>query len=117
LVEADNTLVLTVDEKVNYSRPSIDVLFESAADAFGGSAIGIILSGANNDGARGLQAIADAGGRALVEDPALATVSEMPRAALDLVPLATVLPANDIGLFLVKQASQEQATTLPPSTT
>lgn len=105
MVEADNTLILTVDEKVNFSRPSIDVLFESAADAFGGSAIGIVLSGANNDGAWGLKAIADAGGLAIIEDPTLATVDEMPRAALELVPKALVLAANEIGPFLLRHAS------------
>lgn len=117
LVEADNTLILTVDEKVNFSRPSVDVLFESAADAFGSSAIAIVLSGGNTDGACGLKAIADGGGLAIVEDPALATVDEMPRAALELVPKALVLPANEIGLFLLRHtaalAPQPAADTTP----
>jgi two-component system chemotaxis response regulator CheB len=81
LVERARTLALSVDPPVHFSRPSIDVLFESAADAFGRAAAGIVLSGANEDGARGLRRILDAGGLAAVQDPAAALHAEMPAAA------------------------------------
>lgn len=81
LVEADGALALSSDEPVNYSRPSIDVLFESAADAYGAGLVGVILTGANEDGARGLSAVEAAGGLAIVEDPALAYAPSMPEAA------------------------------------
>jgi len=82
LVEPDFHLSLSSDEPVLYSRPSIDVLFESAADAFGDNLIGVILTGANADGARGLASIERAGGKALVQDPASAEAAAMPAAAL-----------------------------------
>jgi two-component system chemotaxis response regulator CheB len=81
LVEADGALALSSDEPVNYSRPSIDVLFESAADAYGSGLVGVILTGANEDGALGLRAVEVAGGCAIVEDPALAYAPSMPAAA------------------------------------
>ncbi|MEO6774679.1 MAG: chemotaxis protein CheB [Kofleriaceae bacterium] len=82
LVERTGSLALSVDEVVNFSRPSIDVLFESAAEAFGTRCTGVLLSGANDDGARGLQRIADAGGRAYVQAPASASQPTMPNAGL-----------------------------------
>lgn len=100
LVEADGTLSLSTDEEVLYSRPSIDVLFESAADAFGPDVIGVILTGANPDGAAGLRAIADAGGLTLVENPAAAYAPAMPLAALAACPAARVLPLDDIAHVL-----------------
>lgn len=81
LVEADGALALSSDEPVNYSRPSIDVLFESAADAYGTGLVGVVLTGANEDGALGLRAVEAAGGVAIVEDPAFAYASSMPEAA------------------------------------
>jgi len=92
LAEGDRTLSLSVDDPVLYSRPSIDVLFESAADAYGAGLVGVILTGANEDGARGLAAVVRAGGTALVEDPAEAYASAMPAAALALCP--TVRPSS-----------------------
>ncbi|WP_395337321.1 chemotaxis protein CheB [Novosphingobium sp. BL-8H] len=100
LVEAEGTLALSSDEPVLHSRPSIDVLLESAADAFDEQVIGVILTGASPDGARGLRAIADAGGIAIVEDPSAAYASAMPLAALDLCPTAMVLSLDAIGAFL-----------------
>jgi two-component system chemotaxis response regulator CheB len=85
LFERDATLALSVDEAVNFSRPSIDVSFESVARAFGPGAIGILLSGANDDGAVGLWHIAEAGGLAVVQDPATARQPIMPRAAIHLL--------------------------------
>ncbi len=82
LVEADHTVSLSSDEPVLYSRPSIDVLFESAADAYGEGLVGVILTGANEDGAQGLQAVVAAGGVALAENPAEAFAPAMPSAAL-----------------------------------
>lgn len=100
LVEKDATLSLSVEERVNFARPSIDVLFETAADAFREATIGIVLTGANHDGSHGLWAIDQAGGRALVQDPDTAEVETMPRAALAAVPRAVVLRIGEIGPYL-----------------
>ena len=82
LLERDGTLALSVDDLVYFSRPSIDVVFESAARAFNRAVVGVVLSGANDDGAHGLARIADAGGLAMVQDPATARHSVMPNAAI-----------------------------------
>jgi two-component system chemotaxis response regulator CheB len=95
---------LSVDAPVTYSRPSIDVLFESAADELGSRLIGVVLTGANRDGARGLRRIVDRGGRALVQDPATAEVDVMPRAAITQVPEALVVPLDQIAQHLRKLA-------------
>jgi len=84
LVEKDRRFALSVDEPLHFSRPSIDVLFESAADAFGRGLVGVLLSGANDDGARGLLRIRRAGGFTLVQSPETASSPEMPEAALRL---------------------------------
>lgn len=99
-VEPDGTLSLSSDEPVHYSRPAIDVLFESAADALGDGATGIILSGANADGAAGLQRLTAAGGMALVQEPDTAAALAMPRAALAACPGAGVLKPAEIPAFL-----------------
>ena len=83
--------MLVVDELVNQSRPSIDVLFESAADAYGAGLVGLVLTGANEDGAAGLKAVAAAGGLTFVEDPATAHARPMPEAALRACPVAQVM--------------------------
>jgi len=85
LVESDRTISLSVDERVNYSRPSIDVLFESASEVFGDALIGIVLTGANSDGSAGLKKIKEAGGLTVVQDPCCAEVPAMPQAALSAV--------------------------------
>ena len=100
LVEADGSLSLSSDELVNYSRPSIDVLFESCADAYGPALAGVILTGANHDGARGLKAVADAGGVAVVEEPSGAYAPTMPAAALAASPVAKVMKLGAIASFL-----------------
>jgi len=92
---------LTTDAPVRYSRPSIDVTFSSAADAYGRRAIGIVLTGANEDGSLGLKRIADRGGYAIVQDPASAESPIMPQAALRAVPKARVLPLDRIAGHLV----------------
>ncbi len=93
-------MALSTDEPVRYSRPSIDVTFESAADAYTAGAIGVVLTGANDDGSRGLRRIADRGGRAIVQDPATADSAVMPTAALRAVPNADVVKLDEIGAFL-----------------
>jgi two-component system chemotaxis response regulator CheB len=93
---------LSSDEAVLFSRPSIDVLFDTAADAYGAALIGIILTGANQDGAAGLRTIADAGGITLVQDPREAFQDAMPQAAIIAVPEATVLSLASITTFLQK---------------
>lgn len=82
LVDDGPHIALSIDPPVHYSRPSIDVLFESAADQYGNRLAGILLSGANEDGARGLQAIQAAGGMTMVQDPASASMPTMPQAAI-----------------------------------
>lgn len=100
LVEKDKCLALSSDEPVLYSRPSIDVLFESAADAYGSGLVGIVLTGANQDGAKGLQAIVEAGGTALVQEPQGAYAPAMPEAAILSVPTADVLSLDQIAARL-----------------
>ncbi len=102
LVEMDETLSLSSDEEVLYSRPSIDVLFESAADAYGPELIGIVLTGANSDGAQGLKAVADAGGTALVQEPSTAYADAMPRAALKECASARPMPLASIASYLLE---------------
>lgn len=100
LVEADGALALSTDELVNYSRPSIDVLFESAADAHGASLVGVILTGANHDGAAGLKAVYETGGVAIVENPVGAYAQAMPLAALDACPDARVMDLDAVASYL-----------------
>ncbi len=100
LVEADGWLALSVDEPVNFSRPSIDVLFESAAQAFGDRLVGVVLTGANQDGAHGLRSIIDAGGRAIVQDPSSAYAATMPQAAIAACPEAQPMSLEQIATYL-----------------
>lgn len=101
LVDAGPALALSVDDPVHYSRPSIDVLFESAADAYGSQLIGIVLSGANHDGANGLAAIHAGGGLCIVQDPATASVTAMPEAAFQRVATSQVRSPQDIAELLI----------------
>lgn len=102
LVETNGTLSLSSDEPVMFSRPAIDVLFESAADTFGSALVGIVLTGANHDGARGLRAICDVGGHAVVQDPATAFAAAMPEGAIARCPDARVMPLDAIAAYLQK---------------
>lgn len=102
LIEKDKCLSLSSDEPVLYSRPSIDVLFESAADAYGPTLIAIVLSGANQDGAAGLKAVADAGGTAIVQSSQGAFATAMPEAAKAICPGAEVLSPREIAAYLEK---------------
>ncbi|MDF2448562.1 MAG: chemotaxis protein CheB [Bacteroidota bacterium] len=99
MIENDKTFSLTIDAKVNYARPSIDVLFESAADAYGRHLIGIILTGSNSDGTLGLQRIKDQGGLTIVQDPSDAEYNPMPKSATSIKP-DHILPFKEILLFL-----------------
>jgi two-component system chemotaxis response regulator CheB len=85
LVEPDHTLSLSRDEARHYSRPSIDMLFESAALAYRDRVLAILLTGANADGAEGMKQICECGGRAWVQDPAEAFSSTMPEAAIQMI--------------------------------
>lgn len=100
LIETAGTLALSADDPVLFSRPSIDVLFESAADAYGDGLVGVLLSGANHDGARGLQTIEQAGGRVMIEDPASAYAPVMPQAALAACAAARIGSPEQIATYL-----------------
>jgi two-component system chemotaxis response regulator CheB len=100
-VETDLSLSFSQEERVFHSRPSIDILFASAADAYGPRLAGILLTGANNDGARGLLQIKLAGGLTVVQDPAEAQSRTMPEAALALHTPNYLLPLHDIGQLLI----------------
>jgi two-component system chemotaxis response regulator CheB len=100
LLVDEGYFTLNCDDPVRYSRPSIDVMFESAVDSYGMDVVGVVLTGANADGAHGLRRVADAGGHAVVQAPETAEVRVMPRAALKAVPEACVLTLEEIGPHL-----------------
>lgn len=102
LVERSHTLSLSVDAPVHHSRPSIDVLFESAADAYGPALAGVLLSGANEDGAAGIARIRRKGGLAIVQDPGTASSPMMPGAALNLGPVDHICGPEGIRDLLVR---------------
>ena len=95
---------LTVDDAVQYSRPSIDVLFESAARAYGAGVVGVLLTGYGHDGTAGMRAINDAGGVTIAEDPDTALQPAMPRSAIEAGVVAEVLPLDAIGPRLLELA-------------
>jgi two-component system chemotaxis response regulator CheB len=101
LIES-GSVALSVDEPLNYSRPSIDILLGSAADAYGERVAGVILTGSNADGALGLAHLAARGGTAIVQDPETAQRREMPDAALWATPDARVLALEEIGPALIQ---------------
>jgi two-component system chemotaxis response regulator CheB len=105
----DGSIALTVDAPVLYARPSVDVLFESAAEAYLDRCVGVVLTGANDDGARGLRRVADHGGVTIVQDPASAVRPEMPRAALAAVPDARVAPVDEIAALVVELCGERVA--------
>lgn len=106
LVGKGPCFAFSIDPPEYYSQPSIDVLFESAADVYGDLLVAVVLSGANNDGARGLAAVCKGGGLGIVQAPSDAASPEMPRAALKACPTATVLPARGIAERLVSLVAQ-----------
>ncbi|HMG94933.1 MAG TPA: chemotaxis protein CheB [Gemmatimonadaceae bacterium] len=99
-------LSLTLEEPVRFSRPSIDVMFTSAADAYGPATIGVILTGANEDGAMGLADIVKRGGTALIQDPKTAEIKIMPGAALQAAPTAEVLSLDNLARRLIELGGQ-----------
>lgn len=107
LVEKDRSLSLSNEEPVSFARPSIDVLFESAADAYGKSLLALVLSGANHDGAQGSRSVADAGGTVLVQTPDSAAARSMPESALAACPAATAMSLPDMNLLLAGKRSGE----------
>ena len=100
LVERDKRFSLSVDPPVSFAIPSIDVLFESAAIAYKEKLIGVILTGANSDGSRGIKIIKEFGGLTIVQDPSTAEASTMPASATRMVDIDHILPLNEIGFFL-----------------
>lgn len=107
LVERDATLSLSVDPPVRFARPSVDMLFESAADAFGPALIGVVMTGAGSDGSNGLKRIKEAGGITVVQDPTTAEADPMPRSAIETVPPDYVVPLADIAPLLVRLAKSQ----------
>ena len=98
---------LTIEEPVRFSRPSIDVMFDSAAATYGEHTIGVVLTGANEDGASGLAHIVGRGGCALIQDPKTAEVAIMPQAAIRAVPTAEVLPLDRLAPRLIELTREE----------
>ncbi|WP_046785601.1 chemotaxis protein CheB [Pseudomonas putida] len=104
-VEQDLSLSLSQEEPVHFSRPAIDFLFFSAADAYGAGLLGVLLTGANEDGAKGLAYIKNSGGRTVVQDPHDAQVALMPEAALALHQPDLILSLSGIGQLLANLES------------
>lgn len=100
LVEPDRTLALSAAERVNFSRPSIDVLFETAAEVYQKRLIGVILTGANADGSMGLRKIKRYAGLAVVQSPESAESGTMPRSAIQAVAVDHIVPLDKLGQFL-----------------
>ncbi len=100
LVENAETLALSIDPPVHYSRPAIDVLFESAADIFCDQLVAVVLTGANSDGSQGARCVKALGGRVIVQDPASAEVDTMPAATLSAVSVDHILSLEEIGPYL-----------------
>jgi two-component system chemotaxis response regulator CheB len=100
----EGRIALSIDEPVAYARPSIDALFESAADTYGAGVVGVLLTGANHDGARGLSRVKERGGFALVQDPTTAESPTMPAAALARVVVDGVMPIERMSRTLVELA-------------
>ena len=107
LVEKDQTFSLSHEERVNFARPSIDVLFESAAAAYGPRLIGVVLTGANRDGSAGLKAVREHGGLAIVQDPGEAESDVMPRSALAVAGADHVVDAAGIAALLEHLAGDD----------
>lgn len=108
LVEKAGYFALSTDAPVCYARPAIDVLFESAADAYSNQVVGIVLTGASQDGARGLARIAAAGGLVIVQDPSTAESITMPNAAIAAVPNARILSLAAIAAQLIELSKSNE---------
>ncbi|GKS58041.1 chemotaxis protein CheB [Nitrospira sp.] len=110
LVEKTGILSLSIDDPVSFARPAIDVLFESAADAYGDRLVAVILTGANRDGAEGVRAVHAAGGRVLVQSPTSAESPIMPESALAACPEAWAMSVSGIAESLVSYGVSRDAT-------
>lgn len=108
LIEKDETFSLSVDQAVNHSRPSIDVLFESAAEVYSSGLIGVILTGASSDGALGLKRIKEQGGLAIVQDPDTAEERAMPDSAIRACKVDYILPLNEIGIIIRNMGGNDE---------
>lgn len=100
LIEKDLTFTLTVDKRVSYARPSIDLLFDTASDTFADKLIGVILTGANHDGAEGFKLLIENGGYGIVQDPQMAYATEMPLAASRYAEKNNIKDINKIGTLI-----------------
>jgi two-component system, chemotaxis family, protein-glutamate methylesterase/glutaminase len=108
LVEMDRSFALSVDPPVKFSRPSIDVLFQSAADAYGAALVAVVLTGASEDGADGAKAVRDAGGFVAVQDPRTAEAPAMPNAAIRAARPELVAPLPAIAALLSRVAGHAE---------
>jgi two-component system, chemotaxis family, protein-glutamate methylesterase/glutaminase len=108
LLVEPGSLALSTDAPVNYARPSIDVLFESAAEAYGSAVIGVILTGANADGVHGAARITERGGVIIVQDPTTAEASAMPEAAIAASAFSHIVPLAEIAPFLTRVCGQTE---------
>ena len=102
LIERDKTLSLSIDAKVSYTRPSIDVLFETAAEAYLSTLVGIILTGANQDGTIGLKKIKEKGGLTIAQNPSTAEAAMMPRSAIEANVVDKIFSLPEISSFLTQ---------------
>jgi two-component system, chemotaxis family, protein-glutamate methylesterase/glutaminase len=102
LIEKNKTFSLTISERVNFARPSIDVLFESAAEAYGKGLIGVVLTGSNNDGTNGIKRIQECGGLTIIQDPETAESPYMPASAIAAIQPDYILPLEKIIEQLIK---------------
>ena len=107
LVERNKTFSLTIDERVNFARPSIDVLFESAAEAYKSKLIGVVLTGSNDDGTKGMKRIKEYGGLTIVQDPDTAESSYMPASAIAAMEVDYILALDGIINLLIKKSEFE----------
>jgi two-component system, chemotaxis family, protein-glutamate methylesterase/glutaminase len=107
LIEREKIFSLDVSERINYSRPSIDVTCESAALSYEENLVAILLSGANSDGSLGLKSVQDLGGTVIVQDPATAEVPFMPQAAISKLPVNYILKPAEISEFLNTQITAQ----------
>jgi two-component system chemotaxis response regulator CheB len=108
LIEKDKTFSFTIDERVSFARPSIDVLFESAAEAYKKKLIGVVLTGSNHDGTKGIKRIKECGGLAIIQDPETADSPYMPKSAIDAIEPDYILSLEDIVELLIKIDKQKE---------
>lgn len=111
LVEEDFSISLSTEQKRNYARPSVDVLFETAAAAYENHLIGVVLTGANHDGALGLLAVKKAGGLTIVQDPKQSEAYVMPQSAIEKANPDFILSLDDIAKKLIELDKESKSTT------